>query len=138
MNAVTGSVDPVQAVEAADERPCLDVEGSKVYAEMGPDRVLVVRVYPAGDTPVAVLVDETLVAGSQAQGPRGRHHRQPPDPAVPSSAAEGAAGHGSCDTGDRPGTALTPPRLPALLVPHLTALELPPCSRAVIMSRVLA
>jgi hypothetical protein len=78
MNAATESADPACAVEVAEERPCLEVEGSKVYAEMGRDRVLVVRVYPVGDTPVAVMVDETLVAGSEMDWrPRGRHRKQP-------------------------------------------------------------
>lgn len=77
MNATTGSADAANAVgEVTDERPCLDIEGSKVYAECSEDGVLVVRVYPVGDMPVAVLVDETLVAGSEMEWkPRGRHHR---------------------------------------------------------------
>jgi hypothetical protein len=67
MNATTESADVAQAVgEVDDGRPCLNIEGSKVYAELTEDGVLVVRAYPAGDTPVAVLVDETLVSGSKA------------------------------------------------------------------------
>lgn len=78
MNATTGSAKPAQAVSAADgDRPCLDVAGSKVYAEMSQDGVLVVRAYPAGDTPVAVLVDETLVSGSKAGWKAHGTHRKP-------------------------------------------------------------
>lgn len=77
MNATTEPAEAANAVsEVTDERPCIDVEGSKVFAELSSDGVLVVRVYPAGDTPVAVLVDETLVAGSEAKWqPKGKHHR---------------------------------------------------------------
>ena len=77
MNAVTKSADSAQAVsEATEDQLCLDVEGSKVYAELSDDGVLVVRAYPVGDTPVAVLVDETLVAGSEVRWqPRGRHRK---------------------------------------------------------------
>ncbi len=79
MNAMTGSADAVHAVgEAAVERPCIDLEGSKVCAEVGKDGVLVVRVYPAGDTPTAVYVDQDLVAGSEiamTSGPAGRHRK---------------------------------------------------------------
>lgn len=78
MNATTESADSAQAVgEAIDERPCLDVEGSKVYAELSEDGVLVVRAYPAGDTPVAVLVDETVVSGTTAGWKAHGKHRRP-------------------------------------------------------------
>lgn len=78
MNATTESADSAQAVgEAIDERPCLDVEGSKVYAELSEDGVLVVRAYPAGDTPVAVLVDETVVSGTTAGWKAHGKHRKP-------------------------------------------------------------
>jgi hypothetical protein len=63
VNAATESAGSAQV---ADSRPCLDVEGSKVYAGLDPDGVLVVRVQLASDTPVAVLVDETLVSGYTA------------------------------------------------------------------------
>ncbi len=81
MNAVAQSADAADAVsEAAGERPCLDIEGSKVCAGLSGDGVLVVRVYPVGDTPVAVLVDETLVAGSEMNWrPTGRHRRPAED-----------------------------------------------------------
>lgn len=81
MNATTTeSAEAAEAVsEAADDRPCLDVAGSKVYAELSPDGVLVVRVYPSGDTPVAVLVDETVVSGYTAGWKsHGRHRRSKP------------------------------------------------------------
>lgn len=73
--AADESTDAVQAVsEAAESLPCLDIEGSKVCAELSCDGVLVVRVYPAGDTPAAVYVDGDLVAGSEMDWrPVGRH-----------------------------------------------------------------
>lgn len=78
MNAVTESADSAQAVSEADGgRPCLDIEGSKVYAEMSENGVLVVRACPAGDTPVAVLVDETLMRGSVAGWKSHGTHRKP-------------------------------------------------------------
>jgi hypothetical protein len=78
VNAATESAESAQAVgEAADASPCLEIGESKVYAGLSPDGVLVIRAYPAGDTLVAVLVDETLVAGSEVDWkPRGRHRRQ--------------------------------------------------------------
>lgn len=80
MNATTESADAVQAVgEVTEDRPYLDVEGSKVYAELSDDGVLVVRAYPAGDTPVAVLVDETIVSGSTAGWKAHGKHRKPLD-----------------------------------------------------------
>jgi hypothetical protein len=77
MNAATESADAVQAVsEAGEPRPCLDVEGSKVCAELNEDGVLVVKVHLAGDTPAAVYVGEALVAGSEVDWqPAGRHRR---------------------------------------------------------------
>jgi hypothetical protein len=82
MNATTESAESAQAVsEAADNRPCLEVEGSKVYADRSEDGVLVVRAYPAADTPVAVLVDETLVSGTTAGWkPHGRHRKPDAEP----------------------------------------------------------
>ena len=68
MNAVTGK--PADA--GAGLR--LDVGGSVVSAARSEDGVLVVRVYPVDDTPVAVFVDEALVAGSEMSWrPVGRH-----------------------------------------------------------------
>jgi hypothetical protein len=80
MNAI--ATEPADAVrEAAGEFPCLRAGGSRIYAGLSADGVLVVRVYPEGDTPVAVFVDEALVAGSEMDWrPVGRH-RVPPDPA---------------------------------------------------------
>lgn len=77
MSATGEATEPVSAVEEAEDlRPCLDVEGSKVYAEVSPDGVLVVRVYPRDGTPAAVYFDETLVAGGEAsRQPRGRHRK---------------------------------------------------------------
>jgi hypothetical protein len=63
--------------EPPGDRPCLEVEGSKVYAEMNQDGVLVVRACPAADTPVAMLVDETLVKGTTAGWKSHGRHRKP-------------------------------------------------------------
>jgi hypothetical protein len=63
--------------EAGQDRNCTHVEGSRICGEMTGDGVLVVRVYPAGDTPVAVLVDEALVSGSTAGWKSHGKHRKP-------------------------------------------------------------
>jgi hypothetical protein len=71
------SAETASAVgELADDRPYLEVEDSKIYGEMTQDGVLVVRVFPAGDTPVAVLVDETLVSGNVAGWKSHGKHRK--------------------------------------------------------------
>jgi hypothetical protein len=51
----------------AGEAPCIDLDGSRVYAELGEDGVLTVRVCPAGDVPAAVYVNQDLVADSRAE-----------------------------------------------------------------------
>lgn len=62
----------------AEDRPCLSIEGSRVDAEVNAEGVFAVRIRPAGGMPVAVYVDEALVAGSEVDWqPSGRHRRRP-------------------------------------------------------------
>lgn len=77
------AAEPACAESADGNRSCLDVEGSKVRADLGADGVLVIRVCRADGTPVTVLVDEVVVADSRPldRRPRGRHRkRQAPKP----------------------------------------------------------
>jgi hypothetical protein len=65
------------AAVQAGEPSCLEVAGSRVYADLTADNVLVVRVHPGGDTPVAVYVDEVLVEGTTAGWKAHGRHRRP-------------------------------------------------------------
>jgi hypothetical protein len=74
MNATTD--EAAESVDAAGLGGGLDIEGSKVMAGLTDDGVLLVRILPAGDTPVAIMVDETIMQGTTAGWKAHGKHRK--------------------------------------------------------------